>query len=233
MMKRSYLIVFALVSVILLSLFTLPGCGQKGLEYNLLFDGTYQVTAGTEQTLNGKIVIPSTYKGKPVTHIGDDAFQNCKGLTSVTIPDSVTSISEGAFWGCKGLTSITIPDSVTFIGMAAFMDCTGLTSITIPDSVRWIARNAFAGCSGLTSITISASVTSIDYGTFSRCSGLTSITIPDSVTSIGDRAFYDCSALTSIQFQGTKAQWYAIEGSGGRLGVSCIVRCTNGDITKM
>lgn len=152
MMKRSYLIVFALVSVILLSLFTLPGCGQKGLEYNLLFEGTYEVTAGTEQTLNGKIVIPSTYKGKPVTHIGDDAFQNCKGLTSVTISASVTSIDYGTFSRCSGLTSITIPDSVTSIGKATFASCTGLTSVTIPDSVTFIGERAFSDCTALTSI---------------------------------------------------------------------------------
>jgi uncharacterized repeat protein (TIGR02543 family) len=133
-----------------------------------------------------------------VTSIGDSAFYGCSGLTSFTIPDSVTSIGEGAFPGCSGLTTITIPDSVTSIGERAFMRCTGLTSVTIPDSVTSIGDSAFSGCSGLTSITISDSVTSIGEGAFSGCSGLTSITIPSSVTSIGEDAFYNCSGLTSI-----------------------------------
>ena len=44
----------------------------------------------------GAVTIPSTLGGKPVTRIGEDAFYNCFGLTSVTIPDSVTSIGGGA-----------------------------------------------------------------------------------------------------------------------------------------
>lgn len=53
--------------------------------------------------------------------IGDSAFRNCSGLTSITIPDSVITIGGGAFYGCTGLTSITIPDSVTSIGDSAFV----------------------------------------------------------------------------------------------------------------
>ena len=53
--------------------------------------------------------------------IGSSAFENCTGLTSITIPNSVTSIGSGAFWGCDGLTSITIPNSVTSIGEKAFI----------------------------------------------------------------------------------------------------------------
>mgnify|MGYP004512993869 FL=1 len=65
-----------------------------------------------------------------VTSIGDNAFEGCTGLTSVTIPASVTRIGEFAFSGCGALTSITVPDSVTSIGKRAFVGCKGLTSIT-------------------------------------------------------------------------------------------------------
>ena len=47
-----------------------------------------------------------------VTSIGNYAFANCSGLTSVTIGNSVTSIGEDAFSYCRGLTSVTIPNSV-------------------------------------------------------------------------------------------------------------------------
>ncbi len=127
-----------------------------------------------------------------------DAFSGCKGLTSITIPDSVTSIGNRAFNNCTGLTSITIPDSVMSIGSYAFNNCTGLTGITIPDSVTSIGEYAFSGCKGLTSIKISNSVTSIDYNAFSYCSGVMSIVIPDSVTSIGEYAFLNCTGLTSV-----------------------------------
>ena len=119
--------------------------------------------------------------------IYDNAFGNCSGLTTITIPDSVTSIGEYAFYNCSSLTNITIPDNVTSIGDSTFEGCSSLTSVTIPDSVTSIGHNAFEGCSSLTSVTI-----------------------PDSVTSIDSFVFVGCSQLTSITFQGTENQWNAI-----------------------
>ena len=46
--------------------------------------------------------------------------------TTYAVPDSVTSIGEDAFNGCIGLTSITIPDGVTSIGDWAFYNCSNL-----------------------------------------------------------------------------------------------------------
>ena len=86
-------------------------------------------------------VIPNS-----VTSIGNYAFYDCDGLTSVTIPNSVTSIGDNAFYGCYGLTSVTIPNSVTSIGIYAFVYCSGLTSVTIGNSVTSIGNNAFAYC---------------------------------------------------------------------------------------
>ena len=80
-----------------------------------------------------------------LTSIGEDAFLNCRSLTSVTIPNSVTSIGKGAFSYCESLTSVTIPNSVTSIGYRAFLDCSSLTSVTIPNSVTSIGSEAFEG----------------------------------------------------------------------------------------
>ncbi|MGN0543663.1 MAG: leucine-rich repeat protein [Acutalibacteraceae bacterium] len=169
------------------------------------------------KTVEGELIIPDG-----VISIGDYAFENCFGLTSVivsnsatsigwyafykcteltstTIPDCVKSIGGYAFCGCTRLTNVKIPDSVTSIGDCAFSGCAGLTSITIPDGVTSIRNYAFSGCTGLKCLIIPDSVTSILYGAFSGCTGLTSVKIPDSVTSIGGGAFSGCTGLTSVK----------------------------------
>ena len=125
------------------------------------------------------IDIPSEIGGVVITSIGSSAFEDCSGLTSVIIHDSVTSIGYYAFSGCSGLTSITIPDRVTSIGDYAFKNCSGLTSVIIPNSVTSIEYSAFEGCSELTSITIPDSVTSIDGFAFKYCYSLKNVYIND------------------------------------------------------
>ena len=77
-----------------------------------------------DEEYTGSVVIPEnvTYSGTrySITSIGDYAFYECTGLTSITIPNSVTSIGSYAFCDCTGLTSVTIPNSVTSIGDCAF-----------------------------------------------------------------------------------------------------------------
>ena len=149
----------------------------NGIYYGKNSDGkTVYVTYkdSNYNSYSGSVVIPSTvtFSGTTysVTSIGDGAFDECSGLTSVTIPNSVTSIGNSAFSGCSGLTSVTIPNSVTSIGGCAFCECSGLTSVTIPNSITSICYKAFYGCSGLTSVTIPNSVTSIGRTAFLNCS---------------------------------------------------------------
>ena len=61
---------------------------------------------------DGTVVIPSQIKNVPVMSIGAYAFSYCRGLTSVTIPNSVKSIGESAFYGCTSLTSIDVDTSM-------------------------------------------------------------------------------------------------------------------------
>ena len=186
----------------------------KTLYYDIISDSTVEVTYyDNSNYVSGDVVIPSTvtYNGTTysVTSIGEVAFYDCIGLTSVTIGNSVTSIERSAFSGCSGLTSINVASGNTHYSSIdgvlynyvqdTLIQCpVAKTSVTIPNSVTSIGDEAFYGCSGLTSVTIPNSVTSIGDYAFSDCSSLTSITIPNSVTSIGWNAFWGCSGLTSV-----------------------------------
>ena len=83
------------------------------------------------ETSTNKLIVgcKNTTIPNSVTSIGEYAFCECSGLTSMTIPNSVTSIGKNAFRGCSGLTSVTIPNSVTSIGKYAFEDCFWLTRL--------------------------------------------------------------------------------------------------------
>ena len=120
-----------------------------------------------------------------ITNIGIYAFDHCRSLTSVTIPNSVTSIGSSAFSNCTSLASITIPNSVTSIGSSAFYYCRSLTSVTIPNSVTSIGSSAFSNCTSLTSITIPNSVTNIGDSAFASCSSLANLTLPSTIVSLG------------------------------------------------
>ena len=136
--------------------------------------------------------------GDSVASIGNDAFNNCRGLVSVTLKsNAIASLDRNSSSSLKSIfgaqvKEYVIGEGVTSIGYYAFYGCSGLTSVTIGNSVTSIGDDAFSCCSDLTSVTIGNSVTSIGDDAFSGCSGLTSVTIPNSVTSIGDDAFSSC-----------------------------------------
>ena len=138
----------------------------KTLYYNITSENTVAVTYYTNNYNNynyvsGDVVIPSTltYNGTTysVTSIGEVAFYDCIGLTSVTIGNSVTSIERSAFSGCSGLTSINVASGNTHYSSIdgvlynyvqdTLIQCPGAkTSVTIPNSVTSIGGYAFFVC---------------------------------------------------------------------------------------
>ena len=168
--------------------------------YNYINDGTELEVIGGLFAGKGVVSIPEeiTYmnRKRKVTSVGEKAFAELSGVSSVIIPNSVNCIGEKAFFKCYDLTSITIPNSVTSIGKEAFRECNLLDAVTIPNRITNIEDRVFYGCR-LSSITIPSSVTRIGEKAFYNC-GFESLTIPNSVTEIGKEAFCECFGLTSV-----------------------------------
>ena len=191
-----------------------------GIYYVINSDGksvsvTYKDTS--YKSYSGAITIPATVTlvgtTYNVTGINENAFYNCNGLTSITIPESVTSIGKDAFDRCYYITKAEF-DNIESLCKMSFASITSnpmwhytthlyingeeVTNVVIPESITTIGNYTFLYCSSLKSITIPESVTSIGSYAFSGCSSLISIVIPSSVTSIGNQAFGFCRSLTSI-----------------------------------
>ena len=129
-----------------------------GLNYKIM--GAKTVEVSTNIGIGGAVSLPSNLNYNNanylVTGVGEEAFNGCTGLTSVTIPNSVTSIGFSAFEGCMGLTSVAIPNSVTSIGFNTFYGCSSLQ--TIPSFNLSKVTNAtlmFYSCNKLESASLS------------------------------------------------------------------------------
>ena len=159
-----------------------------------------------------------------VTEIGESAFRECTGLTSIEIPNSVTSIGKSAFYGCTKLTSVIIGNGVSEIDEETFSGCTGLTSVVIGNGITSIDKNAFKDCSSLSSVKWNAKrcndfsseenpfatkpITSFTFGDdveripaylcYNK-TDLSSIVIPNLVTEIGESAFEGCGKLRTVE----------------------------------
>ena len=119
---------------------TAPEADSSALSYSIT---DCEVTITDCNTLaSGEMRIPSKIEGCPVTKIGQGSFEDCSGLTIVTIPDSVTDIGAYAFEGCTGLESVMIPDSVTSICASAFYKCSNLKDVYYNGTEnRWSSIN--------------------------------------------------------------------------------------------
>ncbi len=168
--------------------------GKHLIRVDTSFTGDYVIKSGTKTIAGG-------------------AFENCTGLTSVTISDGVVSIGEYAFNNCSSLTSVTIPESVERIEEYAFGKCDALEEMYIDSIESWCnmyvdghsetlemnyVKRLYVNGVLTTDIVIPESVTEIRHSLFYAAPFVKSVTIPDGVTSIGGGAFEHCNNLTSV-----------------------------------
>ena len=95
--------------------------------------------------------IVSEIDGYPVKDIGSFAFNNCKTLEEVVLPDSVYQICNYAFNNCKNLRTVMV-NSVhlnIYIHGNAFCGCGKLESVNAKNNKLSLLSDAFKGCKNL------------------------------------------------------------------------------------
>ena len=141
---------------------TCVSCGvtiSEGLDYAPMYDEyknliAYQVV-GKGSCKDTVLVIPSEYKGVPVTSIGESAFMNHSELTKVIIPNGIREIGHSAFENCTSLTSVLIPKSVYSLGAKTFKNCTSLTTVVLEcEPTTFWTPAPFSYCDKLTEVYI-------------------------------------------------------------------------------
>ena len=203
-----------------------------GIYYNILSseDKTVEVTSGSNK-YSGAVTIPAsaTYNSitYSVTSIGNYAFYDCAGLTSIVshiAAENLFAPGNNAFYNVdKTNCTLYVPAGAksTYAATDGWKDFTNIVEFNgkCGDNAYWALNEGALTIFGtgamydysfddtpwhsnkenITSVTIEEGVTSIGNDAFSSCSGLTSIEIPSSVTSIGYAAFYGCTGITSIE----------------------------------
>ena len=123
-------------------------------------------------------------------------FRGNTQLEAVNIPASVKTIGWNAFDKCKKITSISLPDGITAIRSQAFSE-TGIKQIQWPAAVTAIEAGMFFK-SALESIVIPEGVTVIYAGAFRECANLTSVTLPSTIKTIGEVGAYGSTMAGAV-----------------------------------
>ena len=186
--------------------------------------------------------LKSVVLGTNVLTIGDNAFEDCTSLISITISIRVESISDNAFQGGSGLKYLGV--TVDSPLLAADADGDGTVDVTIGSAqtiggkdvyVYDSSKTLFIDTSGneylidingitssdypdgitvnnLKSVVLGTNVLTIGDNAFEGCTSLTEIIIPDSVYTIIDFAFQGCSGLTAINILPNNSFYSSING---------------------
>lgn len=174
---------------------------ESGLIFQLTTDkAAYAVVSKGEAS--GVVIIPATYRQKPVTAIEEKAFFNAGDVTEVQLPDSIKTIGSFAFANCSYLEKINLPTELILLGESAFSGCRALGgTLRLPEGLTDVPNGAFAYCSSIEEIRFGEKLISIGDNAFTDLSNLKAIILPKSLQKIGSFAFAACADATEILFE--------------------------------
>lgn len=138
------------------------------------------------------------------------AFQNCKSLQEVDLPEGLFTIGHAAFDQCSAIKRVVMPNSVTAVRAYAFQGCTSMTSIRFSDALTEIREWVCNDCYALADVHLPVALERINIEAFRDNTSLRHIDLPETLNTIVRVAFYNCGLDSlklpiGLQWLGTEA----------------------------
>lgn len=168
-----------------------------------------------KSALTGELVLPES-----ITSVGEKAFADSPGITSIVVRCTGSTVLTGSnppsnspFQNCSGVTKITVPISVqlasvfssnTYIKEFRFTGsgASGFPTEYYQNNWRSMPWSWWAQSNWQISVNFESGITSVDPWMFYRdhtgYATITSVTLADSIREIGSRAFYNCNKITTL-----------------------------------
>lgn len=154
-----------------------------------------------------------------ITGVGREAFEDCTGLESVTLP-YIKYMEANAFKHCEKLKSFTGPDETKItmftsvfegcksletvnahfgeLGDYGFCGCESLKSLVIDTGIHIIPIYCFSGCIKLSSVEKDEGFLTIMEGAFMGCTGLEKVSVSNTGLTLWESSFDGCESLSDI-----------------------------------
>lgn len=139
--------------------------------------------------------LKSVTLGSGLTSISSLCFYGCSNLAIVKGGENVKTIANNAFQNCKLLTSAADLAPVS-VGDFAFQYCEKLDSFNF-SNIKTYGREAFEYCYALKEADLSTA-TSLGIECFYNCYSLKKVKLGDNITTIPQSAFKVCHALEEV-----------------------------------
>jgi len=172
------------------------------------------------------VVIPTEYRGHPVTVIGWDSFRGCQILRSVTIPEGITGIDSFTFFDCNHLENVHLPKSMENFWGGCFASCNSLKAVTVDPDNPW-----FCSVDGVVytkdqkelvfyppgksdeEFVIPEGCSMIGRYAFAYCENLKRILVPSTVTDISYESILFCKGLEGVTVDESNQTFASVDGN--------------------
>lgn len=204
---------------------------ERGLTFTVTDAGEVSVRMDSQQPLTGELLLPDevTHGGKTyrVTAIEYAAFEDCEGITRLSIPASVAIIGRRAVLGCTNLTAIEVAEENPYYRaedgvltdraneLLAYPIAREADAYCVPEGVTDIPASLFRGNTHLERLELPSGLKSIDILAFRGCTGLKEVVCTNRTPqSIEDMAFDDDTYATATLYvpEGTAASYRKLAG---------------------